>query len=401
MRLLITFYMIIDRKRTHLSTLKNWLDSTSQNTQDRKYYYRKLEENISFRLSVLNELKILVHQVHENTRQELRKLTGISNSLDPLGEIETPGINTSFIDDFPCQLELKTLKGYFGEIMAAIIAENYNSLDENWEVPVFPFRLHQTAYHALEKIQQGDPPPTIIGRHGNDMLAFKRNSDGRISHILFCEAKCTETNNSGLISDAHKQSSNNNIIPVDCLLLIRILQDNNLDNSEANVWIQALQSLYWSRNNPIHERCDLVSYVCGLPPVRPETVVIPKDVAHSDYTGKRRLEAVEVHLYDVNGLIEKVYNVKIKENSYKQDKKVLSDVWDQITPYIPTNNRSLVLEYCHLKYFDGSKAIISVDDLSRFRDVKRIIKKIRKAFKDSGNFVPSETQLKIKLKLVS
>jgi hypothetical protein len=146
--------MTIVKKLTYLPSLVNWLANTTSKSADRKYYHRCLEEDLAIRNTIHQELQKLLYQAHEDARQKLRNLAGISQSLDLFEEQEALGISTTFIDDFPRYLELKTLKGYFGEIMAAVVAEHFNPLDEDWQVFAFPFRLHQTAYHALEKIRQ-------------------------------------------------------------------------------------------------------------------------------------------------------------------------------------------------------------------------------------------------------
>jgi hypothetical protein len=102
--------MTVVSKITSLANLRDWLTNTVQKSNDGKYYHRRLEENIAIRTAIINELQHLVHQAHEDTRYKLRKLTGISLSLDPLEEEETLGIDTSIIDDFPRYLELTTLK---------------------------------------------------------------------------------------------------------------------------------------------------------------------------------------------------------------------------------------------------------------------------------------------------
>lgn len=388
------------RKLSYLSTLSNWLINTVQRSSDGRYYHRQLKENLAARASIIDELQVLVQQAHEDTRRDLRKLTGIPFSLDPLEEEKTPGVDTSIIDEFPRYLELKTLKGYFGEIMAAVVAENFNSFDEDWRVFAFPFRLHQTAYHALEKVrQEGGSAPTIIGRLGDDMLAFQCNDQGDITHVLFCEAKCTARHDTDLIAEAHQKSSDPKISPSDCLFLIKILQDYATPGSREEGWIRALQKLWWSINNPSHERCDLVIYVCGLPPVRESTVIIPTSNPHSDYAAERRLEAVEVHLHDVNGLIEDIYQVITQPIICTLDEAELLALWNKAISQVPTHNQPLFVDNCSLLFFDGQEAVIGVRLLIAFRDVQRKIYILQDAFQSSGNFTPSESQERIKIRL--
>jgi hypothetical protein len=388
-------------KRTHLPTVAKWLTNTVQKSDGGQYYHRRLKENLDIRADIINELQILVHQAHEDARQPLRNLTGISGSLDPLEEEETPGSDDLSIDDFPRCLDHTTLKGYFGEIMAAVVAENFNPFDEDWQVIAFPFRSHQMAYHAFEKVrQEGGSAPTIIGRFGDDMLAFQRDSQNKITHVLFCEAKCTARHDQTLIADAHKKSSDSKIIPVDCLLLIEILKDYAVTGSDEEKWIESLQKLWLSTKKQTHERCDLVNYICGLPPVREKTEIIPEINPHIEYTAKRRLEAVEIHLHDVNGLIEEVYQAITQPIICNLTEAELLILWEKVVFYTPDLDKPFIQKNCYLLSFcDGQNALIGVCSLAIFRDVQRIIPKLQDAFKASGNFVPSESQTKIKIKL--
>ncbi|HEY9859729.1 MAG TPA: hypothetical protein V6D16_09495 [Candidatus Obscuribacterales bacterium] len=381
------------QKLTHLPTLTNWVTNTVQRADDGQYYHRRLEENLNIRSNIIQELQILVQQAHEDARQKLRNLSGISSSLDPIEEEETPGIDSSIIDEFPRYLELKTLKGYFGEIMAAVVAENFNPFDEDWRVFAFPFRLHQTAYHALEQVRQkGGSAPTIIGRLGDDMLAFQCDDQGKITHVLFCEAKCTAYHNTQLIAEAHQKSSDGKLIPNDCLFLIEILQDYANVSLEAAKWIHSLRHLWWSKNNPTHERCDLINYICGLPPAKASTEIISISAPHSAYTAKRRLEAVEIHLHDVNGLVEEVYQAISQPIICSLNEAELLSLWDKVIVHIPPRHQLLIRENCHLLSCNEEEAVIGVRLLPNFRDIQRQISKLQNAFQISSNFMPSQSQ---------
>ncbi|MEA5464949.1 DEAD/DEAH box helicase [Leptothoe sp. PORK10 BA2] len=388
------------KKLTHLPSLAKWLANTIQKSADKKYYHRRLEEDLALRSSIHQELQKLVYQAHEDARRKLRNLVGISQSLDLFEEQETPGIDTTIIDDFPRYLELKTLKGYFGEIMAAVVAENFNPLDEDWQVFAFPFRLHQTAYHALEQVrQEGGSAPTIIGRLGDDMLAFHCDDQGKITRVLFCEAKCTANHSSNLITEAHKKSSDNKLIPNDCLTLIGILEDYATSGSKEEQWIKALRRLWLSTRNPIHERCDLVVYNCGLPPIRASSVIIPTSTPHQEYKAQRRLEAVEIHLHDVNGLVEEVYQVLAQPITCTLSETELSTLWDKVIFHVPQQHQTIIRESCCLMAFDSTTAVIGVNLLEKFRDVQRRTSIIQDAFQASGHFTSSELQGKIDVRL--
>ena len=65
----------------------------------------------------------------------------------------------------------------------------------------------------------------IVGRTGDDGLAFRRDEEGHIIAWLACEAKCTRNHSSTLIKDNHAKLNQAVTRPVDLLRLIRNLGD--------------------------------------------------------------------------------------------------------------------------------------------------------------------------------
>lgn len=283
--------------------LSRWLSDDRTSSADGRYSHRLLRERADGRDSVLADLRSVVARAHEDARRHLRELADIS--LDPLGEKAWDPA-----EGYPERLNILTLQGYFGEIMAAIVAESLPHFGlSKWAVPAFPFRFHHVAFDQLEKYRQtGEEPSHVPGRTGNDMLAFLREADGRISRSLVCEAKCSRNHASGLISSAHSQISDKLPKPVEILRIIDILRE--YDDEDSRSWVRALRVLYYHDISSGYERCDLVSYVCGQPPIR-RRAWIPIDRPHSKYTAGRRLEAVEIHLEHVVSLINEVYGVEV------------------------------------------------------------------------------------------
>src|SRR4029453_9724626 len=152
-----------------------------------RYRHRKLTENLDSRVSVIPVLKRIVELEHEETRRYLRK--GTESNLDPLQE--TP--STSIVNAYPYQFPLNTKKGYFGEIMAGLIAENIVSHESRtWRVPTFMFRFHELAFDQLEMQRKlGTTPQPVPGQTGEDCVAFSQNESGKIVASLVCEGKCT------------------------------------------------------------------------------------------------------------------------------------------------------------------------------------------------------------------
>ena len=268
-------------------------------SRDRRYRHQLIKEKPEERRKLLKTLREICERAHADFIQHFRRLAQIS--LDPLDEIPNDPC-----EGYPEKLHNRTLMGYFGEVFAGIIAEYFSPLGEdNWRVPIFLFRFHLPAFHQLQQIRESGKEAGIIpGRYGDDCLAFKRNTDSRITHSLVCEAKCTADHDSGMITSAHEKLSSRSSKPVDLLQLIDALRDYSDVDSKS--WSESILQLYLDRQAKDYETCDMVSYVCGRSPVRNESW-IPASMPDASYTGQRRLEAVEVHLSNVDRLVKKVY----------------------------------------------------------------------------------------------
>lgn len=327
-----------------------------------------------------------MHDAHEDSRKRLRDLLG--ESLDPLGETSAYPVNR-----YPQCLHPLTLKGYFGEIFAGVIAEHFSPHNKSgWEVPAYLFRHHHEAFRQLEMLHQVDIEPEIIpGRTGDDCLAFKRDDTGKITHSLVCEAKCTNGHDySNLLMKAHEKISEPNLKPLDLFQLIEILK--SYDDDKSKLWINELDRLLIEKNPTDYERCDLVSYVCGLVPRRSgqTTWIHPPTELPSSYTGGRRLETVEVHLYDVEGLIAKVYDKPQYTNNSISSKELI-EFWEKIlATELPNDAKNLLENHCKLIGCEGISAYIEVNDIARIRDVQHISEKIQHAFVETGLYVLPE-----------
>lgn len=364
---------------SHFTCLSNWLESSVTESLDKKYRHNVLKENLNYRNNIIPELQSAIKEAHKDALNSIQDLE--VGSLDPFEEFGfTKDANSS--NKYPQDLNLITLKGYFGEIFAGIVAENFSSHGEhNWEVPAFPFRFHNAAFEQLEMIvQTGEEAGIIPGRTGDDCLAFIRNDEGEINKSLICEAKCTSTHQTKMINEAHQKSSTPNPKPVILKQLINILKNSKDEYSKE--WINSLTKLLLTKNIPSnYERCDLVSYICGLPPVKASTVIIPKDKPHGEYKGNRRLEAVEIHLHDVDGLIADVYNKQEYFQAKNHSEFDLSIAWSKILNSItPPTAKALLEQRCKLIVVNNEEIIISVDSIRNFRIVQRNKDNIKKSF---------------------
>jgi hypothetical protein len=282
------------------SCIRTWLTETISVSEDERYTHHLLVEDLSQRVQTIFELRSFVRTAHEDARRHIRTLAGLS--LDPLGTGSMPDPGACY----PANLHLQTLKAYVGEILAAAFALSFSPLGkQGWRVPAFLFRFHDVAFHQLERlIQTGEKVCPIPGRIGNDCLAFRLDNNGHIIQCLFCEAKCTNTHDTHLIASAHEQVSDLATIPVSIYQLIAILRDRT--DEAATAWVIELQRLWLNRGGPDYERCDLISYVCGKHPIKQPTW-ISTVTPHENYRANRRLVVVEVHLHDIDQLVDELY----------------------------------------------------------------------------------------------
>ncbi len=286
--------------------ISTWLEIDLQQAKTGKYEHALGREDTDERAAVIPKLKVLISDAHEDARNRLRNL--VRGSLDPLDELDA----VDPAEGYPEKLHLTTLKGYFGEVLAGLVAENLDPFGhDDWEVPAYLFRFHLVEFQHLDMIDQtGRAASVRPGRTGDDCLAFRRNGDGEIVAALFCEAKCTRGHDSGLIDDAHEKSSLSNLRPVDIPQLIEVLLDSK--EPAAARWVDALRKLHLKGANPGpgYERADQVTYVCGRSPAsKTQKTWISTDKPHTKYTGGRRLHVAEIHMTDVEELIEEIYGV--------------------------------------------------------------------------------------------
>lgn len=96
--------------------LSLWLESKVHDAPTQRYRHQHVVENTDWYAQGVQELKAYIQHAHEDARNHLRKLADIT--LDPLGA------SSPFdpAQGYPEQLDILTLKGYLGEIFAAIDA---------------------------------------------------------------------------------------------------------------------------------------------------------------------------------------------------------------------------------------------------------------------------------------
>ena len=279
--------------------LRSWLvEKTSLNGN---YRHLRLVEDPSFRWDATRILRAIVNDVHADAKGYLLQLT--ADSLDPLGAPSSSHV----ADAYPGSLHLTTRKAYFGEIMAGIVAENFAQTPPGkWRVPAFLFRHHELAFDQLEKVRAlGGSPSHVFGQSGDDCLAFSADPEGVVTASLIGEAKCTSDHDASMFGDAHSKVSSSEPRPLSLSRIIGILKDQSGDH-EATEWAKMLLELYHRKNLMNYKRADLVSYTCGRRPQLDDSWA-PTDSPHQAYNAGRELECVEIHLANVDDLVDDIY----------------------------------------------------------------------------------------------
>lgn len=294
----------ISAKSPKLTKLKDWLEE-KRTDNGKDYLHILLSEKKEIPQEVWDELYEYIKHAHEGARQSLR--TAFEHQLHPFkkGTIEDP------VYGYPYKLNIDLLKGYFGEIMAGIIASNYKLFNlERWQVPVHIFRTHDTLFDQLEEIRQTNNwNKKIPGRTGDDHLAFMLDDNGTIIGWINCEAKCTSSHNSTLINKCFKKLSSSNLNrPVSLKRLLESFKDYKNDQYRK-LWENALIEFRKNSFNNKHkcEYYDLGVYVYGQKPKIKKTW-IPCQKKPEPYKKHNKLCASEVYLVDVENKIKKIYN---------------------------------------------------------------------------------------------
>jgi hypothetical protein len=295
--------MDISAKHPPLTLLEYWIEVEENCNRTTPFYCHLLfRQKKDVDTKVWDEIFAYIDHAHAGARQALR--APLEDSLHPLQH--NTKVDPAF--GYPHKFGDTALKGFFGEIIAGIVAEYYVRDDEyEWEVPAYLFRTHVVAFQQLEVMKQTDDwERQIVGRTGDDGLAFARDENGCIVAWLACEAKCTGNHSSELIRENHVKLSQSVTRPVDLLRMIEALKDYR-DDEYARKWIDALRDYYWKvTNDSSAERYDFNMYVCGSCPKK-NCTWIPTDAPHSSYTGGRNLTCAELHMVGIDEIIRSLY----------------------------------------------------------------------------------------------
>lgn len=161
--------------------LDDWLE---QNPSCIKGYGHLLIEQIKAGDDeLLSALKSYFESAHLDARVVFHDFMGIS--LHPDDDEKQADVS------YPSSLHLTTLKGFFGEVLAGLLAEGYELVgNHEWKVPVFLFRFHDDAKKYLYTLVR-DPSQErqTIGRLGTDFIGVSIDDNGEVARLISGEAK--------------------------------------------------------------------------------------------------------------------------------------------------------------------------------------------------------------------
>ena len=161
--------------------LENWLE---QNPSFIKGYGHLLIEQVNaYDDELIARLKEYFESAHLDARMVFHEFIGIG--LHPDDNEKRAEVS------YPSSLHLTTLKGFFGEVLAGLLAEGYELVgNKEWIVPIFLFRFHDDAKKYLfTLIRDPDQQRQTIGRLGTDFIGISIDDDGEVDRLISGEAK--------------------------------------------------------------------------------------------------------------------------------------------------------------------------------------------------------------------
>lgn len=287
-------------KKIGSDLLTAWLPITARRNKKNTYGHLLAVESGSARSAVLPELRAYFEEAHRDAKFRFAK--ALRPTLSPF---QVPGDGAA--PGYPGKLHLTVKKGYFGEVLAGLLAEHVRLHGKNkhkWMIPLFLFRYHTAAFQHLERVAMGSAPAdkAVPGRTGDDCLAFIRKN-GRISHVLVCESKCLKRHHKKKLSEAHIKISEPGCCPPSVSELLLALQD--YDSTTARSWQRSLLRMRKAKGNGV-KRYNLIVYICAPPKKRKAWA--SRVTPHQDYSGTDPLDVAEIHVVNGDALVKAVYS---------------------------------------------------------------------------------------------
>lgn len=281
------------------SDLESWFDlAHTQDTSGSCRHTWCVQTDTGRWRSCLPKLVRYFEHAHHDARTCFLASLGIN--LDPLG-----GDGPAYPNDLPHD----TKRGYFGEALCGIIAEQLDVIGgDRWIVPAFLFRFHEEARLYLTRLVIGEGVgKSITGRTGSDFIALCVDANGNITKYLVAEAKCHKTFNATKCARALNKLGNEASTPVSLPQLAEILKD--ADTHVNAPIVASINDIFINKKLRSIQRVDLFLYGFDDPGVkRYDTVRVTPDLKEANYKANRPLHIFEVHIPDGSELVTELYN---------------------------------------------------------------------------------------------
>lgn len=284
---------------TERAILTSWLrPALSSSTPN--YFHVHISEDITERENARPLVQRYLTIAHADAISYFRRFYSLN--FDPRGS----AILDAALANYPAEVERLTLAGFFGEVMASLVAELVRFHSLSWLVPALCFRHHATLFRQLMgSASRSEPPKRSLGRTGDDCVGFAVDSSGsKLEHILLCEAKCSYDHNPSLIADGHKQLSDTALAQLELFRITTILQDRN--DATAQAWLTAIGDLVNRKATVSDLRYDFFFYAYGRPPKQSTTWLSPSS-PHANHGGKHPLIASEAHFSGCEVFVRTIY----------------------------------------------------------------------------------------------
>lgn len=165
------------------AALEAWLSGSTKTAQ--RFGHLLLEQISQPDESIVEALRPYFESAHLDAREYFHRQVAIS--LHP--DADEPGEHACY----PSCLPSTARRGLFGEVMAGMITEAYQSYfvgGHQWQVPIFLFRCHADVEAYLWALAR-DPTRQreIFGRFGSDFIGLALGDGGEIMRVIVGEAK--------------------------------------------------------------------------------------------------------------------------------------------------------------------------------------------------------------------
>jgi hypothetical protein len=285
-----------------IEVLKAWLPQST--TKSDKYQHFLIQESADLRNSAIPLVARYVARAHGPAIRRLRNILG--NPFDP----RIAARRNAVLANYPKGSDDTTMQGFFGEIISGLLAELYLPGNKKWRIPAFCFHSHDLLFDELIRQGSGRTRKRVIGRFGDDSIAFSLNKDRTaISRILLSEAKLTTDHDSTLIAVAHTKL-NDQPIESSTISLAQLVDALKLqDDSEITaLWALWIQEFRDSERFAETNRFDAVTYAHGRRPKKKNTWICTNS-PHEEYNTTRHLSVLEVHFTEPVDLARTIYDM--------------------------------------------------------------------------------------------